>query len=218
MRALVAASILFMAGCADRTEPAAATDVDATASDAAAATPAQDDTQGLPPADAAPTADATTAAADAELEAAIRATAPDYRSDIVGSEDAAKARYAAARKDLNGDGRDEVFVYLMGPFFCGTGGCNLLVFSQGMDGYSLLANIALSRPPVIVADTASNGYADVWRQQSGGGASAQFVQHVFKDGKYVEQSRTAIDQPPAGTTVIKGDIEFTDGLVLEPRG
>ena len=31
------------------------------------------------------------------------------------------------RTDLVGDGHDEVVVWLMGSFFCGTGGCNLQV-------------------------------------------------------------------------------------------
>jgi hypothetical protein len=94
---------------------------------------------------------AITSLPDAELEAAIRATAPDYRVDIVGVEgDIGKARYATARNDLNGDGKDEVFFYLTGPYFCVTGGCSLLVFSQAY-GYSLLASIPTSDPPVIVA-------------------------------------------------------------------
>ena len=31
-------------------------------------------------------------------------------------------------------GRDEVFVYLLGSIFCGTGGCNLLLFTEARDG------------------------------------------------------------------------------------
>jgi hypothetical protein len=154
---------------------------------------------------------------DAELEAAIRATAPDYRQAKPGTEgDAVNARYRAVRADLNGDGNDEVFVYLMGPFFCGSGGCNLLLFSRGFDGYSLLANIAISEPPVIVADTRSEGYADFWRLQSGGGAPAEYVMHRFEGGKYVELSRASTAQRPAGRTVLDEKADFASGVVLEP--
>ncbi len=153
----------------------------------------------------------------AELEAAIRATAPDYRADIVGDEgNIGKARYAIARTDLNGDGKDEVFVYLMGPYFCGSGGCNLLLFSQGADGYSLLASIPISDPPVIVAQTSSESYADFWRMQSGGGAPAQYVRHTYKGGKYVEASRTSAATKPAGQVVLGEDTDFTHSKVLEP--
>ncbi len=160
---------------------------------------------------------ATTSLPNTELEAAIRATAPDYHTDIVGAEsNIGKARYAVARTDLNSDGRDEVFVYLMGPYFCGSGGCKLLLFSQGADGYSLLASIPISDPPVIVAQTQHEGYADFWRMQSGGGAPAQYVRHRYKGGKYVEASRTPIATKPAGQVVLGEDTDFTHGKVLEP--
>lgn len=154
--------------------------------------------------------------ADAELEAAIRATAPDYTAEVV-SESSMKSRYVAVRADLNGDGKNEVFVYLMGGFFCGSGGCNLLVFSQNMDGYSLLANISTSDPPIIVADTQSNGYSDFWRMQSGGGGPSEYVQHVYQDGKYIEKSRMPATNSPMGKKILSADTDFASGIELEPR-
>jgi len=47
---------------------------------------------------------------DAAIESAILRIAPDYTREIVGE---TKARYASERIDLNGDGREEVLVYLM---------------------------------------------------------------------------------------------------------
>lgn len=211
MKPLVVVSILLLLalpGCADQGGPNGAP----TDTAAAPATPTAVVTTGSP---ALP--DAPSATSPAELEAAIRATAPDYNPASVGSDDAGKARYVTVRKDLNADGADEIFVYLMGPYFCGSGGCTLLIFDQGVDGYSLLANIATSSPPVIVATSTTNGYADVWRMQSGGGAPAEYVQHVFNDGKYVEQSRRPAEEIPGGTTVLAEDTDFADGLVLEPR-
>ncbi|MBX7434457.1 hypothetical protein JDV09_20480 [Mycobacterium sp. Y57] len=147
------------------------------------------------------------------MQAAIRAASPGFDTASAGGE----ARYAAVRADLNGDGRDEVLTYLMGPYFCGTGGCTLLVFDQGMDGYSLLADMATTRPPVIVAPSAE-GYADVWTMQSGGGAPAEYVQHVFTDGRYVEQAHVPADEVPAGATVLSENTDFAEGRLLEPRG
>ncbi|MBP7370200.1 MAG: hypothetical protein KA902_02055 [Arenimonas sp.] len=156
------------------------------------------------------------APADAELEAAIRATAPDYTIEVV-SEPVMKSRYTVVRTDLNGDGKNEVFVYLMGGFFCGSGGCNLLVFSQGMDGYSLLANISTSDPPIIVADTQSNGYSDFWRMQSVGAGSSEYVQHIYQDGKYIEKSRMPASNSPMGKKILPADTDFASGIELEPR-
>lgn len=53
---------------------------------------------------------------------------------------------------------------------------NLLLFSQGFDGYTLLANITNSDPPVIVADSKNEVYADFWRMQTGGGAPQDYTQ------------------------------------------
>lgn len=41
------------------------------------------------------------------------------------AQDPNQHRALVARIDLNGDGRQELFAYLMGPLFCGSGGCTL---------------------------------------------------------------------------------------------
>ncbi len=58
----------------------------------------------------------------AEIEAEILSASPDDTREtveILGIE----ARYVYSRGDVNGDGTEEVFVYLMGSVFCGSGGC-----------------------------------------------------------------------------------------------
>jgi hypothetical protein len=202
-RLIASVILLALAGCSgEQQPPATATSPPAVAAEVA-------DNNGPPP----PPDPVMQSAPDAELEAAIRATDPNYRADAAGD---VKAKYAAARADLNGDGKDEVFVYLMGPYFCGTGGCTLLVFSQGMDGYSLLAKIPTSEALVIHADTKNAGYADFWRMQSGGGMPAEFVQHRFEDGKYVEASRAKADLMPNGAIVMDETTALAHSLVLEP--
>ena len=66
---------------------------------------------------------------DGDIGAAILAAAPDYSQEIVDIE-GRQARYIYGRFDLNGDGRGELLVYLLGSIFCGTGGCNLMLFAQ----------------------------------------------------------------------------------------
>ena len=203
-----AALLLVLAGCSEpqqapATEPTPAPEADS----AKAATP-------QPPVDDG-TSDPQASATDAELEAAIRAAAPDYKADIV-SDPSMKSRYVAARTDLNSDGNDEVFVYLMGGMFCGSGGCNLMVFSKGMDGYSLLADITTSRPPIIVAETQNNGHSDFWRMQSGGGGPTEYVQHSYQSGKYTEKTRVPADPAPAGKEILAASTDFASGTILEP--
>jgi hypothetical protein len=206
----ICAALLVISGCTDKPEP--------TIADASPQTESSSPVVTEPNDPAPPAATTQTTLPDAELEAAIRATAPDYNQQMVGTDgDSGKARYTSAKADLNGDGKDEVFVYLMGPFFCGTGGCNLLVFSMGSDGYNLLANIPTSESLVIQAETQNEGYSDIWRMQSGGGMPAEYVRHQYKGGKYIEVSRTPADTKPTGTVVMEEASDFANGMILEPR-
>ncbi len=154
-------------------------------------------------------------APDAELEAAIRATAPDYTREsveILGQ----KARYVYAHADLDGDGTDEVFVYLLGPFFCGTGGCDLLLFSGGPMGYGLISDFPISRTPVIVSGETSAGWSNLVRRESGGGRPASWVTHTFDGERYVEHDRSGSETEPPGTKVLAGEITFETATPLEP--
>jgi hypothetical protein len=156
---------------------------------------------------------------DRALEAAILRGAPSYRRSLLAASGRPEpARYVHARTDLDGDGREEVFVYLMGPFFCGTGGCNLQVYRSTMRGYSLVNDFPTSRVPVIVSDRKTRGWRDLWRRQSGGGAPATYVRQVFNGLRYVDNERIPAGEGrmPEGTPVLSGEPSFRSGAVLEP--
>jgi heat shock protein HslJ len=155
--------------------------------------------------------------ADAELEAAILAASPGYTKQAVdGPGTVGRARYAVAKADLNGDGTPEVFVYTMGSIFCGTGGCNLLLFTQGADGYRLVNSFPITRPPLVVAESSSKGWKDLWKRESGGGAPATLVRYAFEGTRYVEKERSVPDSPPAGKTILGGEVTFQTGIPLAP--
>jgi heat shock protein HslJ len=155
---------------------------------------------------------------DPAVEEAILQASPSYVREIVeGAGGIGKARYVYSRIDLNGDGRDEVLAFLMGSIFCGTGGCNLLLFTPGPDGYRLVNDFPISRAPVIVAAQKSNGWSDLWRLESGGGAPSSYVRHSFDGRSYVERERVPADNPPAGRRCLAGEPSYASGIPLEPR-
>ena len=157
-------------------------------------------------------------APDKGLEAAILDASPDYTREIVEIGGASgKARYIYSRVDLNGDGKDEVFVYLLGSIFCGTGGCDLLLFTDGENGHSLVNNFPISRLPVIVSPERTEGWNNIIRLESGGGAAASYVTHTFNGQHYIKQKRTPADKAPEGKKYLAGDFTFQDGIPLEPR-
>jgi heat shock protein HslJ len=154
--------------------------------------------------------------ADEAIETAILEASPDYTTEMV-EIDNRLARYVSSRIDLNGDGRDEVLVYTLGSIFCGTGGCNLMLFTPAGDGYSLVNNFPISREPVIVSAETTNGWNDLVRPESGGGAPPSYVVHTFDGERYVEQERLPGDAEFEGTRCLTGGFAFDDGVVLEPR-
>jgi len=155
---------------------------------------------------------------DPELEEAIRRESPDYTRELVEvGGGTGKARYLYGRADLNEDGTDEVFVYLLGSIFCGTGGCDLLLFSDTDSGYTLIDRFATSRLPVIVSADRSAGWHDLMRLESGGGMPASYVRHEFDGDRYVEKERLPVDPEPDGTRYLGGEFVFADGIPLEPR-
>lgn len=153
---------------------------------------------------------------DADIEAAILRASPSYERKVIGA-DARAARYVYARVDLNGDQKPEVLVYLLGSIFCGTGGCDLLLLTEARGGYALLNRFSTSRLPVFVSSQRTAGWNELSTLQSGGGAPASYVRHVFNGKKYVEQERMSAEGAPEGTRYLAGHLSFDQGIPLEPR-
>jgi hypothetical protein len=70
-------------------------------------------------------------------------------------------RYAHNRIDLNGDRQDEVVATVIGPYTCGTGGCNLYVFQSSPAGLRPVSRMSLFKPPLVVSDQRHNGWRDL---------------------------------------------------------
>jgi len=71
-------------------------------------------------------------------------------------------RYTWNRVDLNGDGRPELVAQVLGPQFCGTGGCPLLIFRESSDGQlRLITRMSLFKDPLIVAQRRDNGWREL---------------------------------------------------------
>jgi hypothetical protein len=154
---------------------------------------------------------------DTGLEAAILRASPAYAEDVVDMPGGTgRGRYVCGRVDLNGDGRDEVFACLLGSFFFGTGGCNLLLFSDTQDGYRLVIEFPISRLPIIVSAERTGGCGALFRPEYGGGAPPSYVKHTFDGERYVERERLPGDKRPDGKRCLAGELTFEKGIPLEP--
>lgn len=118
-------------------------------------------------------------ATERDLVAAIRAEVGDDP----------EIHYSSADVDLNGDGRQEAVVYVLGPRICGTGGCPMLVFSRDKKGgFRLVSYTELTRPPIRVARSRTHGWKDLIVFVAGGGILEGYDMLLPFDGKSYPES------------------------------
>lgn len=130
--------------------------------------------------------------------------------------DADPIMYALAWNDLDGDGKDEAIVYLGGPYFCGTGGCNLLVLAPAGPMWSKAGDVSVSRTPVAVLDTTSNGWKDLSVAIAGGGGPSGTVILKF-DGKAYPGNASVAPKAPADAKGAKVIAEMPELKKLEAQ-
>ena len=95
-----------------------------------------------------------------------------------------ETRYLDGRTDLNGDGRPEIVVHVVGPMACGTGGCPTLVFTPEDAGYRLVTTISVSRPPIRVSPRTTSGWHALIVEVGGGGGESGHVQLDWNGESY----------------------------------
>ncbi|KLE35070.1 hypothetical protein [Aurantiacibacter luteus] len=128
--------------------------------------------------------------------------------------------YALAWNDLNGDGAQEAIVYPVGPYFCGTGGCNLLVLTQAGPMWSKVGDTSVARTPVTVLESASHGWKDLAVPVSGGGAPTGRVVLSFDGKSYTENASMAPAAPAdaAGTEVLLEESTMREAVAVQEAG
>ncbi len=127
-------------------------------------------------------------------------------------------RYLYCFVDLNGDGTPEAIVYLAGREWCGSGGCPTIILSRSGSSYRVVTWVLITRPPIRVLASASNGWRDlaVWVQ--GGGILRGYEAELRFDGKTYPINPSI---PPAVplTRKVAGDVVLPTsegGILLFP--
>ncbi len=142
-------------------------------------------------------------AAAADDTAGVHAFLKGYLKDG----DPATTKVAIAGADLNGDGKDEAVVYVMGPDWCGSGGCNALALTPDGSTYKVVMDASVSQLPISLLPEKSHGWRDLGVSIGGGGGESGVAEMKF-DGKTYPDNPTV---PPA--KLLKGD---GGGTVLIP--
>jgi len=116
-------------------------------------------------------------------------------------------RYVAAWADLDGDRRPEALVYLISGDFCGSGGCNLMIFTLEGRSWRQVADMTVTNPPIRLLATSSHGWRDLAVTVAGGGARAHEALIAFNGRSYPRN-------PSMGRTLrrgVPGRVLISDG-------
>ena len=93
--------------------------------------------------------------------------------------------YRYATSDLNGDGCDDAMALMnFDSGYCGNAGCSLLVAICEGDGFNVISNTTIVRPPVAVSRSKGNGYRDIIVDIAGGGGQARTVALRYDGSAY----------------------------------
>ena len=102
--------------------------------------------------------------------------------------------------DLNGDGQSEVFINFITSYFCGTGGCTLLLLSHDRE---LITEFTVTRPPLWAEPTTKNGWRVLLVRSEGA-----LKKLVYQDGTYPSNPSVVeetADEPSAQAEQIFGE-------------
>lgn len=122
----------------------------------------------------------------------------------------AQTKYYYNYVDLNGDGTDEIFTVVMGPYTSGTGGSTALHVIVAPSGeMNVNQEFTLITTPIIISDKFTKGCREIIVMRSGGGAESEYVVLTASDGQYTSvNDGTVIKslEDVSGTAIISNDI------------
>ena len=103
-------------------------------------------------------------------------------------------RYAAAFVDLNGDGKQEAVVYLTGRDLCGSGGCDLYIYTPRRGSWREVTALSITRLPVRLLRGRTHGWRDISVFVAGGGILPGYDAQLKFNGRTYPTNPTV---PPA---------------------
>jgi hypothetical protein len=124
-----------------------------------------------------------------------------------------KTVYFSSFVDLKDDGTQNAIVYLAGnSWWCGSGGCTTLILAPRGSSYRIVTRITITRPPIEVLATKSNGWHDIAVQVQGGGIMRAYQAKLSFNGRTHPSNPSIfpakrLENKPAG----KGVISITSG-------
>jgi hypothetical protein len=143
---------------------------------------------------------------------ARRTVLPFLRSFLGAGDD--DTHYAVAFLDLNRDRKNEAIVYLSGDRWCGSGGCTMLILARAGVSYQMVTKTTITRLPIRVLKTSTNGWSDLSVRVQGGGILVGYEAVLRFDGSTYPDNPSIV--PPEGSTGRAGKSVIDTGSPLFP--
>ena len=105
-------------------------------------------------------------------------------------------RYSSVFVDLSDNGVADVIVYVSGRAWCGTGGCVMLILAHEGESYRVVTETTITRPPIRVLATKSNGWHDISVLVAGGGVQPGYEAELSFDGKTYPSNPSVLPARP----------------------
>lgn len=102
--------------------------------------------------------------------------------------------YVSASVKLHSGPQSQIIVYLTGQEWCGNGGCTTLILEPKGSSYRLISKISVTRLPIRVLRSTTNGWHDIGVFVAGGGILPGYEARLRFDGKAYPRNPTV---PPA---------------------
>jgi hypothetical protein len=131
-----------------------------------------------------------------------------------------KTKYYYNLVDLNGDGREEIFAVVMGPYTSGTGGSSALIAFDFEGDIREITQLTLIHTPIIISEHDTKGMKDIIVTRSGGGAEPALVKLTSTgEGHYTSVNDGAVLDnlnDVQGYVILANDImyDIENGLYL----
>lgn len=114
-------------------------------------------------------------------------------------------RYASAFIDLSGDHNDEAIVFMVGRWWCGTGGCATMVLTPEGVSWRLVATVVTTDTPISVLEKRSRGWRGVTVWTRNPGFPAYEAELKFDGRAYPMKPVVPVQKQPKGKVVISSE-------------
>jgi hypothetical protein len=112
-------------------------------------------------------------------------------------------KFQLAEIDLNGDGENEVFINFFSSYFCGTGGCSILLLNNSLKP---ITNFSVMRTPLYIQKETINNWNTILVKSGG-----KFRKLIYENGHYPSNPSIveALDYEPSGHDLLLFDDDFS---------